>query len=71
MMGKARSTPVFGPKIKISQELYNRLKEIAEARGYSSAEELAIHILESEVARQESGEDEQLVEERLRGLGYI
>jgi hypothetical protein len=63
---------MFGPKIAVPQELMDRLKRCAEVAGYSSAEEFAIDLLERGVAQiLQSDEDDQAVEERLRGLGYI
>jgi hypothetical protein len=63
---------MFGPRIRISADLMERLKQCAETAGYSSAEEFAIHVLEKAVADvTEAGADESAVEDRLRGLGYI
>jgi len=60
-----------GPKIKLEQGLYDRLKEIAQKAGYASVDEFVVNILEKEVAKVgDTSSDEQL-EERLRGLGYI
>lgn len=61
-------------KLKIENGLYDQLQECADLAGYSSAEELAIHVLEREVEKI-LGDDEELDEEkaleRLRGLGYM
>jgi len=62
---------MFGPKITVPQPLMERLRKCAEAGGYSSAEEFAVDVLEREVARILQTDDDQAVEERLRGLGYI
>ena len=58
-------------KIKIDSHLYDRAKKVADAVGYSSADEFIIHILERELAKLEGAETDEEVEERLRGLGYI
>ncbi len=58
-------------KIKLDSHLYDRVKKIAEIAGYSSTDEFIIHIIEKELARLESAESDEKVEERLRGLGYI
>jgi hypothetical protein len=58
-------------KIKIDNELYGRLAELAKRVGYSSTDELIAHVLEREVAVLEDAENDEQVEERLRGLGYI
>lgn len=59
-------------KIKIDKALFNRVKEYAELSGYSSVEELTVHLLEQELSKVD-GDDEskELIEKRLRGLGYI
>jgi metal-responsive CopG/Arc/MetJ family transcriptional regulator len=64
---------MFGPKIKIDRELYGKLKEIAEERGYSSAEEFVTHILEREVSKGGGGgkQDEEEIKKKLEGLGYL
>jgi ferritin-like metal-binding protein YciE len=59
-------------KIKIGDELYDKLKTAAEAAGYSSADELIGHILEQEAERIGGDDvDMEQVKERLKGLGYI
>jgi hypothetical protein len=63
---------MFGPKIRVPRDLLDRLAKCAEAAGYSSAEEFAVDVLEREVAKLlPAQDDEQAVEERLKGLGYI
>ena len=57
-------------KIKIDNALYDRLASVARAGGYSSANELIVHILERE-ADKFDGDDDKEVEKQLRGLGYI
>lgn len=59
------------PKIKIDDNLYDRVKKVAEVAGYSSPEEFMIHIIEKELSKLESSDDEKTVIERLRGLGYL
>ena len=62
---------MFGPRIKVDRELYRRMEKCASAAGYASVKEFVRHILEKEVARLEKEEDLRIVDERLRGLGYI
>lgn len=64
---------MFGPKIKIDRELYGKLEKLAGERGYSSVEELVIHILEREVSGGDGGEpkDEEEIRKKLEGLGYL
>jgi hypothetical protein len=48
------------------------LEECAEVAGYSSVDEFVQHVLEKEVARIQTGaDDEETVKKRLEGLGYI
>lgn len=58
-------------KIKIDNELMERIKDCAVVVGYSSVDEFIIHVLEKEVALIEEAEDDPDVMERLKGLGYI
>lgn len=62
---------MFEPRIKVDRALYERMKKSAAAAGYASVEEFARHVLEKEVERLEKDEDRRIVDERLRGLGYI
>ena len=59
------------PKIKIESGLHDRLKKVTEIAGYSSVEEFVTHMIEKELEKIEAPEDDKLIEERLRGLGYI
>ena len=59
------------PKIKIENGLHDRLKKVTEIAGYSSVEEFVTHMIEKELEKLESPEDDKVIEERLRGLGYI
>ena len=63
---------MFGPKVKIDKDLYDKLKNCAEAGGYSSVDEFVQHILEREVEKL-GGDDADMEEtkKRLEGLGYI
>jgi hypothetical protein len=58
-------------KIKLDKALHDRLAEIATAGGYSSTDELVVHILEREAAKFSDTDDDKEVEKQLRGLGYI
>lgn len=67
-----------GNKLKLEDELYEKLKKCATAGGYASPEEFAKHVLEREVEKilSSSGGDgardpEEEVRKRLQGLGYI
>lgn len=62
---------VFGSRIKVSKQLFIRVKRCADLAGYSSADELIEHIIEKELARIENADSEEEIKKRLRGLGYI
>jgi hypothetical protein len=66
---------VLGNRIKLDDELFEKVKKCAEIAGYSSPDEFVTHVLEKEVtAILGSGaesDDEEEVRKRLKGLGYI
>jgi hypothetical protein len=62
---------MFGSKVKLSKELYAKVKKYAELAGYSSPEEFVIHALEKEIAQIEQGDSEEEIKKKLQGLGYI
>lgn len=62
---------MFGPKIKLDKALYDRIADVAEKAGYSSADEFIVNVLEKELAKLEDVENDEQLQERLRGLGYI
>ena len=62
---------MFGPKIKLDRELFERLKRCAEAAGYSSVEEFVRHALEKAAAAADEADSEEEVKKRLQGLGYL
>ena len=57
---------MLGPKIELDKALYARVKEHAEANGYSSPEEFVIHLIERELGGGEEGDPA-----KLKGLGYM
>jgi metal-responsive CopG/Arc/MetJ family transcriptional regulator len=62
---------MFGPKVKLDKELYERLRRCAERAGYSSTEEFVRHALEKAAATVEEADTEEEVRRRLKGLGYL
>jgi hypothetical protein len=67
---------MFGSyKVKIDDELLEKLKQCAEAGGYESVDEFVIRVLEKEVQKilppDEGSAPKELVRKRLQGLGYI
>ncbi len=61
----------MGSKIRVNRELLQRAKAYAETAGYSSVEELVAHLIEKEMGGDDRGESEDLVDKRLKGLGYL
>jgi len=63
---------MFGPKIKLDKELYEKIKKLSEMSGYSSVDEFVVHIIEQEIAKMggDSASDEE-IKKKLEGLGYI
>ena len=59
------------PKIKIENEMYDRVKKFSEVAGYSSVEELINHILEKELSSVDESDSEEEIKKRLQGLGYL
>ena len=58
-------------KIKIDAGIYERVKKVVQTAGYSSIEEFITHIIETELAKHETAEEDTKVADELRGLGYI
>lgn len=58
-------------KIKLDNNLYERVKKVAEIAGYAAPEEFIVHIIEKELSMLETAESNEEVTERLKGLGYI
>ncbi|MBM3319240.1 MAG: hypothetical protein FJY73_00990 [Candidatus Eisenbacteria bacterium] len=62
---------MFGPKVKISKDLMEKIKKYSALAGYSSPDEFVLHALEKEIAKlEEAGSDEE-IKKKLQGLGYI
>ena len=58
-------------KVKIENELFEKVKKFSEIAGYSSVEEFVHHALEKEVEQLEDSGSEDEVRKKLQGLGYI
>ena len=61
---------MFGPKIKLDPELHKRATERARELGYSDVREYVEHLLERDLAPL-TKKEEDLLEDRLKGLGYM
>jgi len=65
---------MFGNRIKLDDELFEKVCKCAEMLGYASTQEFVVHVLEKEVTRHlnpEERDPEEKVKKRLQGLGYI
>ncbi|MFQ5512431.1 MAG: hypothetical protein ACE5EO_11355 [Candidatus Krumholzibacteriia bacterium] len=62
---------MFGPKIKLDKDLFERVKKIAKLSGYTSADEFVAHVLEKELANVDDAGSEEDIKKKLEGLGYI
>lgn len=62
---------MFGPKVKLDRDLYDRLVKCAEVAGYSSVDEFVRHALEKAASALEEADSEEEVKKRLQGLGYL
>lgn len=62
---------MFGRKIKVDNDLWDKLERCAQVAGYSSTEEFIRHTLEQAAAAAEEGSTEEEVKKRLQGLGYL
>ena len=59
---------MLGSKIELSKALFAKVKEYAEANGYSSPDEFVTHLIERELS-QSSGPEEDPA--KLKGIGYM
>ena len=60
-----------GNKIKLPNELMEKVKKYSEIAGYTSSDEFIIHALEKEIAALEESDSEEDIKKKLQGLGYI
>ena len=57
--------------VKVSDALYARLQALAGQKGYSSVEEMIIHILEKTADNADCELDSDRIKHQLKGLGYF
>jgi len=62
---------MFGNSLKLKPELWDRIKKVSGAAGYTSPEEFVEHVLERELAKLEDAESDQEIVRKLQGLGYL
>jgi hypothetical protein len=56
-----------GTKMEFDQALWARMKQHAEATGYSSTEEFVVHAIEKELAPTDPEADPK----KIKGIGYL
>jgi hypothetical protein len=57
--------------IKLSPELWDRIKRVSAAGGYSSPQEFVEHVMDRELKKVEEAESDAEIVKKLQGLGYI
>jgi hypothetical protein len=62
---------MFGSKIKLPADIYDRARLHAEKAGFASVDEFVARAVEKELERLSLEEDEEEARKRLEGLGYI
>ena len=62
---------MFGMKVKVDKDLYERLKAVAGQKGYASVEEFIKDVLEKAASPADEETDEELARKQLQGLGYL
>lgn len=62
---------MLGPSVKLRKSLWERVKRVAEAAGYSSPQEFIEHVLERELSKIETAGSKKELIDKLKGLGYL
>jgi hypothetical protein len=62
---------MLGPTIKLDKALWEKVKKVADAGGYSSPQEFVQHVIEKELAKVEEGLSDEEIAKKLQGLGYL
>ena len=62
---------MFGNSIKLKPELWERIKQVSRAAGYSSPQEFVEHVLDRELKKLEDAASDEEIVKKLRGLGYL
>jgi len=58
-------------KVKIENDLMDRVRKVADVAGYATAEEFVVHVLEKEMLHFEDAGSDDDIRDKLKGLGYI
>lgn len=67
---KRGDSMLFGKKLALRKEIFEKAEALREVKGYSSLEELVEHLIDKEFELIREGGDEKTIE-KLKGLGYI
>ena len=62
---------MFGKKIRIDAQLYNRAKALAAKTQCASVDQLVVHLLERELKNFESERLREKMVEKMKGVGYF
>ena len=63
---------MFSSSIKLEKSLFQRVKRVSEAAGYSSAQEFVEHVLDRELAKiEDEAKTKEDIVKKLKGLGYL
>jgi predicted DNA-binding protein len=62
---------MFGNSLKLTPELWERVKRVSEAAGYSSPQEFVEHVLDRELKKLEDAQSDEEIVKKLQGLGYL
>ena len=62
---------MFQATLKFDKGRWQRIERAAAAAGYSSPREFVLHVLDKELERLENAVSKKMVDERLKGLGYL
>jgi len=57
--------------IKLNPELWERVKQVSAAAGYSSPQEFVEHVLDRELKKLEDSTSDAEIVKKLQGLGYL
>ncbi|MEO8658931.1 MAG: hypothetical protein ABI693_10685 [Bryobacteraceae bacterium] len=57
--------------MKIKKQLWDRIKRVSGAAGYSAPEEFVEHIIERELAKLEGAQSDEEIIKKMKGLGYL
>jgi hypothetical protein len=61
----------MGPSIKLNKVLWDKVKKVADAGGYSSPTEFVEHVMEKELSKMDTSASDEEIAKKLQGLGYL